>query len=276
MQSTVDWCESNYEVSNYIAEFWNTLTGIFLIFSGVLFYINNEYWIHNESKKVVHFFRICGLLIVVGIGTILFHSTLYYPFQLMDELPMLLLSNQYLMLLMSLQTTRDCISQKYLDNLRKYLSYSNLNILLIVSVYFIHPVLQIISFHITLKISEISIFLILYKLASSVNLIAYSKMSDNSEILRNEFQLEFSKSILLYLNDYMQIKKDLNNAISAGLYFYGTSIGIWCVENMFCEYTNPYQLHAIWHVLSSVGIYYLNTIMMNHVKINNLTFRKVD
>lgn len=274
MRSTVDWCESNYEISIYIAEFWNTLTGVFLIFSGVLFYINNEEWIYIESKKGEQFFRICGLLIVVGIGTILFHSTLYYPFQLMDELPMLVLSNQYLVLLMSLQTTQDCIQAKYLDRLRNFLSYSYINIFIIISVYFIHPALQIVLFHITLKISEISICLILYKLASSLNLIVYSKMSDNSDVIRNEFELEFSKSILVYLNEYVKIKNELMSSINMGLYFYGCSIGIWCLENMFCKYTNPYQLHAIWHVLSSVGIYYLNTIMMNHVKINNLTFRK--
>merc|ERR1711953_34056 len=29
--STLDWCESNYEVSYYIAEFWNTITNLMMI-----------------------------------------------------------------------------------------------------------------------------------------------------------------------------------------------------------------------------------------------------
>jgi hypothetical protein len=29
--STIDWCEENYEVTNYVAEFWNTLSNLVII-----------------------------------------------------------------------------------------------------------------------------------------------------------------------------------------------------------------------------------------------------
>ena len=29
--STIDWCESNYDVSQYTAEFWNTISNIFFV-----------------------------------------------------------------------------------------------------------------------------------------------------------------------------------------------------------------------------------------------------
>jgi dihydroceramidase len=34
--STLDWCEENYIVSYFIAEFWNTLTNIVIIFTASL------------------------------------------------------------------------------------------------------------------------------------------------------------------------------------------------------------------------------------------------
>ncbi|EIE78529.1 hypothetical protein RO3G_03233 [Rhizopus delemar RA 99-880] len=57
--STIDWCEENYHVSPYLAEFFNTTTN--LMFS-VMF---------------------------VGFGSWCFHMTLQYEMQLLDELPMI-------------------------------------------------------------------------------------------------------------------------------------------------------------------------------------------
>ena len=105
LPSTVDWCEQNYILSEYVAEYWNTLTGLCLILSGIWYYKNYSSWINENHLHKYTFIRISALLVFVGIGTMLFHSTLYYPFQLLDELPMILLANEYLSLLLKLQTT---------------------------------------------------------------------------------------------------------------------------------------------------------------------------
>jgi dihydroceramidase len=42
--STLDWCEDNYEVTWYIAEFWNTLTNLSMI-------VPSLYGIYQAQKQ---------------------------------------------------------------------------------------------------------------------------------------------------------------------------------------------------------------------------------
>jgi len=81
--STLDWCEINYEVSWYIAEFYNTLTNLAMIIPGI--YGVYQVKANNlETRFLVSFI----MLFIVGIGSSMFHMTLQYWAQLLDELPM--------------------------------------------------------------------------------------------------------------------------------------------------------------------------------------------
>jgi len=82
--SNIDWCEENYTVTEYIAEFWNALSSLALVFYGVFgVYIARKYQL-ERSVMLSNF-----TLILVGIGSTLFHATLLYEYQLTDELPMI-------------------------------------------------------------------------------------------------------------------------------------------------------------------------------------------
>ena len=89
--STIQWCEDKYVHSDYIMEWYNTLTGALLSLSGILFYLNNR-----RNVYISHFNNVSIILIILGIGTMLFHSTLLYVFQLTDEIPMLWLCFEYI------------------------------------------------------------------------------------------------------------------------------------------------------------------------------------
>ncbi|CAM1296454.1 ACER3 (predicted) [Pycnogonum litorale] len=81
--STLDWCERNYEVTPYMAEFWNTISNVFLMVPP--FYGAVLAWRDNiEKKYILSYFS----LFLVGVGSTLFHMTLKYEMQLCDELPM--------------------------------------------------------------------------------------------------------------------------------------------------------------------------------------------
>ncbi|RIB14401.1 ceramidase [Gigaspora rosea] len=81
--ATIDWCERNYEVTHYIAEFFNTLSSLCMVSAGI-------FGIYKHSKGFEPRFSICfASIIVVGIGSILFHGTLLFSLQLFDEVPMM-------------------------------------------------------------------------------------------------------------------------------------------------------------------------------------------
>ncbi|KAK9722013.1 alkaline ceramidase ydc1 [Basidiobolus ranarum] len=82
--ATLDWCEENYVVCKYIAEFHNTLTN-------AVFVLLALYGLHTvkKLKMETRFLTSFGTFMMVGIGSWCFHMTLLYEMQLLDELPML-------------------------------------------------------------------------------------------------------------------------------------------------------------------------------------------
>ncbi|KAJ3076787.1 Alkaline ceramidase 3 [Podochytrium sp. JEL0797] len=82
--SSLDWCESNYVVSAYVAEFWNTVSCIFYVVAMIngMRYLNQ---IGITKWRGYLAFISTG---VIGVGSALFHGTMWYSAQMMDELPM--------------------------------------------------------------------------------------------------------------------------------------------------------------------------------------------
>jgi len=106
--SAVDWCESNYTWSFYIADFFNTITSLpaaFLAFHGVYLAFKYGY----EKRMVV----VNLLVALVGLGSAAFHGTLLYSGQIMDELPMVYTSLSLLYVVLEMEAKNKPI-YKYL------------------------------------------------------------------------------------------------------------------------------------------------------------------
>eukprot|EP01012_Entosiphon_sulcatum_P003245 TRINITY_DN10964_c0_g1_i1.p1 TRINITY_DN10964_c0_g1~~TRINITY_DN10964_c0_g1_i1.p1 ORF type:complete len:260 (+),score=47.51 TRINITY_DN10964_c0_g1_i1:36-782(+) len=85
VDSNVEWCEPNYAVSPYIAEFGNTLSSLPMVVFGL--WGAHHTW---RSCCTQRRFQLGFLgLALVGIGSAAFHATLRRYAQLLDELPML-------------------------------------------------------------------------------------------------------------------------------------------------------------------------------------------
>jgi hypothetical protein len=84
---TIDWCETNYSHSPYIAEFVNTLTNLPSILLGIY-----GAW-HTTRNGIPLRYGLCYLgLSLIGVGSFGFHASLRWEWQLMDELPMVRLT----------------------------------------------------------------------------------------------------------------------------------------------------------------------------------------
>lgn len=80
--ATVNWCEPDYVYTTYIAEFFNSMSSLFMVFTGGFgVYMH---WKTAEPRFLVGFL----FAIVVGLGSAAFHGTLKHSMQHLDELPM--------------------------------------------------------------------------------------------------------------------------------------------------------------------------------------------
>ena len=81
--SSIDWCERNYVVTHYIAEFWNCLSSLSMsVLAGILF-------VRGLRNKLEHRFLLLSFSFgIVGLGSAYFHGTLTHWGQMADELPM--------------------------------------------------------------------------------------------------------------------------------------------------------------------------------------------
>eukprot|EP00927_Polykrikos_kofoidii_P057218 TRINITY_DN51339_c0_g1_i1.p1 TRINITY_DN51339_c0_g1~~TRINITY_DN51339_c0_g1_i1.p1 ORF type:complete len:382 (+),score=31.51 TRINITY_DN51339_c0_g1_i1:21-1166(+) len=84
LQVTIDWCEENYAVTPYIAEFWNTVTAFVTMLPAIV-------WLFQPNPQGTQWCRLLHLnVVVIQIGSTVFHGTLTWFGQLLDEIPILL------------------------------------------------------------------------------------------------------------------------------------------------------------------------------------------
>ncbi|KAG8454734.1 hypothetical protein GDO86_001088 [Hymenochirus boettgeri] len=84
--SEIDWCEDNYLYSEYVAEYYNTVSNvIFLVVGPLMMYLLHPY--ACTRSLAVHLVWL--MFTVVGFFSIYYHMTLSYLGQLMDEISIL-------------------------------------------------------------------------------------------------------------------------------------------------------------------------------------------
>ncbi|XP_021074176.1 alkaline ceramidase 1 [Mus pahari] len=113
--SEVDWCESNFQHSELVAEFYNTFSNVFfLIFGPLMMFLMHPY----AQKRTWCFYGVSVLFMLIGLFSMYFHMTLSFLGQLLDEISILwLLASGY-----SVWLPR-CYFPKFLKGNRFYFSW---------------------------------------------------------------------------------------------------------------------------------------------------------
>jgi dihydroceramidase len=219
--SSVDWCEANYEHSPYICEFFNTLTSFAMVLAGIAGIV--VFGRTLERRFVAAFVALAA----VGFGSAAYHATLKFELQMLDELPML-----YLALIMVYILVDDLPTSR----LRR-----------------IWP----------------------WILSAHGVLVTILSAATRGRLQFWTFQISFGSLEGLCLWRVWMLHRRSHSPGAHRLFWIGMSsylagIAVWFVDIRFCSalrnllaahaIANP-QLHAVWHVLASVGFFCLLSLI---------------
>ncbi|KAF9899816.1 Alkaline ceramidase 3 [Linnemannia zychae] len=267
--SSIDWCEDNYVWSYYIAEFFNSFSSFAMIILGeaACYSINRlqsdmqriaassestTYKIKNSATaatlKAPSLFRFklaFRTITVVGIGSFLFHATLLHHMQMLDELPMLY---SVLVLFFCLIESRFGPQPAWFPKL-----LAVVGVVVTGLVAFTEGTVQFYSFHGTFGPLEFTTLFLIFKVYSARK-AAYP---------------------------------DIKWVFEAGIGLYVIAVAVWMTDLNFCERTlfsffrfgneqervneadkstlwivKDLYFHAWWHVLVSMGLFLLSTVIM--------------
>ncbi|KIS67321.1 uncharacterized protein UMAG_10522 [Mycosarcoma maydis] len=231
--STLVWCEEKYRWSRYVAEPINTATNAFFI--GLSLY---GYHVTRRERLALRY-SICHLgVALVGFGSALFHGTLLYWTQLLDELPMIYTS--------AWLTYCVCETSKGYGNPRFRLLLPTTLIVLVVWITVVYAWNGNPVFH---QVAYASI-----QVVSTLRVI---------HLLRHSAQLNSASG--------KSYKSDIQSLYLFGATIFLTGFAIWNIDNIFCYQLRLWRSkigypaaillegHGWWHLLTGWGAYCLIT-----------------
>lgn len=233
--STLLWCEEKYRWSRYVAEPINTVTNVFFIALSLY-----GFRVTLRERLPLRY-AICHLgVALVGFGSAMFHGTLMYWTQLLDELPMIYTS--------AFLTYCVCETTKGYGKPRfRILLPTTLTLLVVwITVVYVsngNPVFHQVAYASIQLVSTIRVIYLLTSPSSSLN---------STPTVRER-------------------KREIQKLYLFGAIIFLTGFAIWNIDNIFCYHLRqarkkvgyPWAVllegHGWWHILTGWGAYCLIT-----------------
>jgi dihydroceramidase len=252
--STLQWCEEDYYLTYYSAEIINTLTNLlflYLSYKGIRSCQTNG---HDTVFSVAYF----GYFLV-GIGSFMFHTTLKYPWQLVDELNMIYTT--CLMAYASLSYSRPTAQQVALGVfLVLFCAFTTLY----------YHYLQDPLFHqnVYAALTVFIVFRSIYDMERSLRpYFRKSREEDRLQRKRNNLPVKTKQEQDHDNARDVQILKEMWILVGFGLAVFLGGFGIWGVDNIYCSTLRRWRRqvgmpwgfvlegHGWWHLMTGIGAY---------------------
>ncbi|KAJ3366329.1 Alkaline ceramidase 3 [Kappamyces sp. JEL0680] len=223
--------EENYAASFYVAEWWNTISNLnYMVLA--LIGVWNTWRIGGEPRDYAVYL---GAVLLIGVGSFLFHMTLLYELQLSDELPMLWGTSALLYSIV---------------NILKPERYRTGSMVLLF-------VYSAVITHLYITWKEPLIFQVAYgrRRRLTVGVLAFSSMVYPIHIVSH------------LAKRYPQLEPSLWGGLKWNVCCYLAGFAVWLLDNSFCDglrelrgqlpwFLSPLlQGHAWWHMLTGLGGY---------------------
>ncbi|KAA8625475.1 alkaline dihydroceramidase Ydc1 [Pyrenophora tritici-repentis] len=249
--STLDWCEENYVVTQYAAEVINTFTNLLFMYLAAKGIRNCL----KHGHDTVFLVAFVGYLLV-GSGSFLFHATLKYPMQLVDELSMI-----YTTCLMNFATFSYGKSRLYSTGLAVGL----ISLAVFITLYYHY--LQDPTFHQNAYaiLTAIVLFRAMYVMEVNIR----PRFRSKERIAANPRQAKGVKAVQdgEDVRD-QEIISTMWKMIGFGLSIFLGGFGVWHLDNVYCskliqwrrEIGMPWGFvlegHGWWHPMTGTGAYF--------------------
>mmetsp|Transcript_157935 Transcript_157935/g.506551 ORF Transcript_157935/g.506551 Transcript_157935/m.506551 type:complete len:263 (-) Transcript_157935:30-818(-) len=219
---TIDWCEANYAVTPFVAEFWNTLTSLLCMIPPLVWFVQR----FPEGVGVIPW--VYPLISFIMFGSVMFHGTLTWVGQLLDEVPILAFISFSFSTLFDSYSIRGASSKDASVMERSWWGPGPRALALI-------GVLQVsaITLLYTTRAKAYGLFL---GCAIAQALAHWPLM-----LLEMGGRLREVRGPMLRML-----------AVHVALGYGGYAL--WCLENTFCEQLRFLQLHAWWHPLATFSL----------------------
>ncbi|KXT15168.1 hypothetical protein AC579_7938 [Pseudocercospora musae] len=253
--STIDWCEENYYATRYSAEIVNSLTNllfVYLAFKGM----------HNclrHGHDNIFFLTFFGYLIV-GSGSLAFHSTLKYPMQLVDELSMI-----YTTCLMFWAT----FEHKRPMGFKVALAFGVAGLAIFITLYYHY--LQDPSFHQNAYaiLTVIVLFRSMYIMEREIRPLFRGRHLEHQRLQQDKSVTADTRAAERLKDERdVEILRRMWILIVIGLTLFLGGVVVWTLDNVYCskirswrhEVGLPWGLllegHGWWHLMTGLGAYF--------------------